>query len=62
MTEHTKRPWRLQPWCEDYIIETAEGEELAEVYQHEGREDEGEANARLMIAAPSFFTSEKICR
>lgn len=57
-TEHTKGSWRLQEKCEDLVIEVvANGEEIAEIYQHEGREDEGMANAHLMLAAPELLAA-----
>lgn len=57
MTEHTKGPWRLQDRCEDLVVMSADGEELAEVYQRNLREDEGMANARLMVAAPYLLAA-----
>lgn len=55
MSDHTKGPWKVQQTNVGLVILNSEDESLANVGKFRATQEEVQANARLMCAAPDLL-------
>lgn len=53
---HTPGPWVVDVWCGEFHVETREGDTIVELLD---QSEQGEANARLIAAAPDLLAAAR---